>query len=64
MRGCVEFITCPSTSACTNDSTVPSGYTCDQCMPGFEIIEAAGKCIGKIELFISRCDIYRNLLPS
>ena len=47
MRGCGEFSDCPETSVCTNDSSVPSGYVCGQCMVGYEIVEVGGKCTGK-----------------
>ena len=44
MRGCGEFSACPDPAMCRNDSTLPSGYACDQCMDGFELSNT--KCIG------------------
>jgi len=46
MRGCGQFSDCPETSVCTNDSSVPSGYVCGQCIPGYEIVEVGEKCTG------------------
>ena len=45
MRGCGNFSTCPDPSMCRDDPTLPSGYACDQCSDGFELVD--NKCSGK-----------------
>jgi len=45
MRGCGSFSTCPEPSMCRNEPSLPSGYACDQCPSGFELVD--NKCTGK-----------------
>ena len=46
MKGCGEFSVCPDYSVCANNSMVPSGYTCNNCSEGYELVESGGKCTG------------------
>ena len=46
LRGCGDFNPCPDYSVCVNDSTVESGYVCDQCNTGFEVSGIGDKCSG------------------
>lgn len=50
MRGCGDFSVCPETTVCRNESSKTSGYICDDCMPGFQMIQTGEKCIGKSSL--------------
>ena len=44
-RGCGIYSTCPDPTMCRNDPIMPSGYACDQCSTGYELVD--GKCLGK-----------------
>ena len=48
LRGCGDFNPCPDYSVCVNDSTVESGYVCDQCNTGFEVSGIGEKCTGRL----------------
>ena len=59
MRGCGNFSTCPDPSMCRDDPTLPSGYACDQCSDGFELVD--NKCSGKCAVWH---DFQTILLPA